>query len=70
MIVCSLFAVVFVHTFWCCVVGEVVAQIKCTVLMMPNGPMKITSGPIDLSILESEHKIEDSELQVISSVPW
>ena len=45
-------------------VGEVVAQIKFTVLMMPNGPMKITGGPIDLSVYESEHKVENEELKV------
>lgn len=31
---------------------------------MPNGPMKITGLPMDLSLFESEHKIEDEELKV------
>jgi len=47
-------------------IGEVVAQIKFTVLMMPNGPMKITGVPLDLSIYESEHQIENEELKVCS----
>lgn len=32
--------------------------------MMPNGPMKITSGPMDISLFESEYKVEDEELKV------
>ncbi|XP_067934660.1 proliferation-associated protein 2G4-like [Watersipora subatra] len=49
--------------------GEVVAQLKFTVLMMPNGPMKITGLPMDLSLFESEHKIEDEELKTLLAQP-
>ncbi|KAF6018411.1 PA2G4 [Bugula neritina] len=49
--------------------GEVVAQIKFTVLMMPNGPMKITGVPLDLSIYESEHQIENEELKALLAQP-
>lgn len=44
--------------------GEVVAQIKSTVLMMPNGPMKITGVPVDLALFETENKIENEEIKV------
>jgi len=43
--------------------GEVVAQIKSTVLMMPNGPMKITGVPVDLALFETENKIENEEIK-------
>jgi len=44
--------------------GEFVAQMKATVLLMPNGLLKITGLPsYDLtSMYESEHKIEDQKL--------
>lgn len=51
-------------TFFYCL-GEVVAQLKYTILLMPNGPMKITGGPkLDLSCFETENKVEDEELKV------
>ena len=44
---------------------EVVAQFKATVLLMPNGPLRITGGyPVDGDIYQSEHKIEDEEITV------
>ena len=44
--------------------GEHVAQFKFTVLLMPNGPHKITGLPLDLDIVESEKSIEDLDIQV------
>ena len=44
--------------------GESVAQFKFTVLLMPNGPHKITGLPLDLDIVESEKSIEDLDIQV------
>ena len=44
--------------------GEVVAQFKFTVLLMANGPLRITSGPIDLEAINSTHSLEDQELKV------
>lgn len=48
--------------------GEYVAQFKFTVLLMPSGQHKITGIPLDVSMFESEHEIEDPELlKIISS---
>lgn len=44
--------------------GEYVAQFKFTVLLMPNGPMKITGLPFDPEILDTDKKIEDLDIQV------
>ena len=49
--------------------GEVVAQIKSTVLMMPNGPLKITGVPVDLSLYDTEYKIEDVDIKVSEAEP-
>ncbi|GIX78517.1 proliferation-associated protein 2G4 [Caerostris extrusa] len=43
--------------------GEFVAQFKFTVLLMPSGSHKITSGPIDLDIYETTKEIEDDSLK-------
>jgi len=43
--------------------GAYVAQYKFTVLLMPNGPHKITGLPFDESLYKSEHSIEDAEIQ-------
>ncbi|CAF3949705.1 unnamed protein product [Adineta steineri] len=43
--------------------GEFVAQFKFTLLLMPNGQMKITGLPIDLDLYESEYKIADSDIK-------
>ena len=40
------------------VIGEIVAQFKFTVLLMPNGPHKITGLPFDTSKCTSTHSIE------------
>lgn len=44
---------------------EIVAQFKFTTLLMPNGPMRITGLPFDGANYESEHKIEDEEINKI-----
>ena len=46
--------------------SEFVAQFKFTLLLMPNGPMRITGLPFDTSIYESQYKVEDEALKVIS----
>merc|ERR1739840_33514 len=40
--------------------SEIVAQFKFTVLLMPNGPHKITWVPFDPSKCTSTHSIEDT----------
>ena len=49
-------------------IGEFVAQFKFTVLLMPNGPMRITSGPFEPDLYKSEMEVQDVELKV--SVWW
>ena len=44
--------------------SEFVAQFKFTLLLMPNGPMRITGLPFDTSIYESQYKVEDEALKV------
>eukprot|EP00088_Acartia_fossae_P021784 TRINITY_DN2312_c0_g1_i1.p1 TRINITY_DN2312_c0_g1~~TRINITY_DN2312_c0_g1_i1.p1 ORF type:complete len:393 (-),score=89.73 TRINITY_DN2312_c0_g1_i1:303-1481(-) len=43
--------------------GEYVAQFKFTVLLLPNGPHKITGLQFDDSLYKSEHSIQDTEIQ-------
>lgn len=47
-----------------CFPGEFVAQFKFTVLLMPNGPMRITSGPFEPELYKSEFEVQDAELKV------
>merc|ERR1712121_620153 len=42
--------------------GSFVTQFKFTVLLMPNGPMKITGLPFDEALIKSEKKVEDGEI--------
>jgi len=42
--------------------GSHVAQFKFTVLLMPNGPHKITGLPFDESLVKSEKSIADEEI--------
>jgi len=42
--------------------GVAVAQFKFTVLLMPNGPQKITGLPFDAALYKSEKAIEDQEV--------
>ncbi len=44
--------------------GEFVAQFKFTVLLMNNGPLRITSGPFDLAAFDSTHSLQDDTLKV------
>lgn len=41
--------------------GEVVAQFKATVLLMPNGSDRITAAPVQK--VESDKKVESEELK-------
>ena len=45
-------------------VGEFVAQFKFTLLLMANGPMKITGLPFDETHYKSEYNIQDEEVKV------
>uniref|UniRef100_A0A673M7T3 Proliferation-associated protein 2G4-like n=1 Tax=Sinocyclocheilus rhinocerous TaxID=307959 RepID=A0A673M7T3_9TELE len=45
--------------------GEYVAQFKFTVLLMANGPLRITSGPFDPELYKSEHEVQDPELKAL-----
>lgn len=44
---------------------EYVAHFKFTVLLMPNGPLRITGLPLDIDSLKSEYEVSDSELKVM-----
>lgn len=48
----------------CDIAGELVAQFKFTLLLMPNGPMKITGLSFDESLFESENSVTDEEMKV------
>ena len=41
--------------------GEVIAQVKFTVLITPTATVRLT-GPHNVSAVTSEHKIEDKEI--------
>ena len=45
-------------------VGDIVAQFKFTVLLMPNGPLRITSGPFKADEISSELEVKDEKLKV------
>uniref|UniRef100_A0A8C2HV60 Proliferation-associated 2G4, b n=2 Tax=Cyprinus carpio TaxID=7962 RepID=A0A8C2HV60_CYPCA len=45
--------------------GEYVAQFKFTVLLMANGPLRITSGSFDPELYKSEHEVQDPELKTL-----
>jgi len=42
--------------------GEYVAQFKFTVLLMPNGPLKITGADFDVDQCTTDNKIENDEI--------
>merc|ERR1712142_481277 len=42
--------------------SEHVAQFKFTVLLMPNGPLKITGADFDVEQCSTENKIENEEI--------
>lgn len=43
--------------------GELVAQFKFTVLLMPNGPQKITGISLDPTAFQTENSITDEEVK-------
>lgn len=45
--------------------GEVVAQFKTTVILMPNGPLKITGLPFQSELYQSDLKVEDEEVKAL-----
>uniref|UniRef100_A0A2K5MUG6 Peptidase M24 domain-containing protein n=1 Tax=Cercocebus atys TaxID=9531 RepID=A0A2K5MUG6_CERAT len=45
--------------------GEFVAQFKFAILLMPNGPMQITSGPFEPDLYKSEMEVQDAELKAL-----
>ncbi|KAM3622274.1 uncharacterized protein V6R79_022471 [Siganus canaliculatus] len=45
--------------------GECVAQFKFTVLLMANGPHRITNGPFEPECYKSEHEVTDPELKAL-----
>ncbi|XP_060925023.1 proliferation-associated protein 2G4a [Limanda limanda] len=45
--------------------GEIVAQFKFTVLLMANGPHRITNGPFNPESYKSEHEVQDPELRTL-----
>uniref|UniRef100_A0A3P9Q9J9 Proliferation-associated 2G4 n=1 Tax=Poecilia reticulata TaxID=8081 RepID=A0A3P9Q9J9_POERE len=45
--------------------GECVAQFKFTVLLMANGPLRITSSLFESELYQSEHDVQDPELKVL-----
>ena len=40
------------------------AQFKFTVLLMANGPLRITNSLFEPELFKSEHEVEDPELMV------
>ncbi|XP_078700710.1 proliferation-associated protein 2G4-like [Branchiostoma floridae x Branchiostoma belcheri] len=47
--------------------GEFVAQFKFTVLLMPNGNIRITEGPFDPDTIKSEHEVTDEKIKAVLS---
>ncbi len=45
--------------------GKVVAQFKFTVLVMPNGPLRITQGVHHPEFYKSEHSVKDTEVKAL-----
>ena len=43
--------------------GEHIAHLQFTVLLLPTGPLKITSFPWDASLIKSEKEVKDEELK-------
>ncbi|CAH8509667.1 unnamed protein product [Schistosoma turkestanicum] len=48
---------------------EFVAQFRFTVLLMPNGPMKVTGLSFDPSLYKSDYKVKDAEIKDLLSQP-
>ncbi|KAI5095971.1 proliferation-associated 2G4-like [Silurus meridionalis] len=45
--------------------GEYVAQFKFTVMLMANGPLRITSASFEPELYKSEHEVQDPELKAL-----
>ncbi|PIC35313.1 hypothetical protein B9Z55_014707 [Caenorhabditis nigoni] len=45
--------------------GDFVAQFKATVLVMPNGLLKIAGLPFDSDVYQSERSVQDADLQTV-----
>ncbi|XP_020314370.1 proliferation-associated protein 2G4 [Oncorhynchus kisutch] len=45
--------------------GEFVAQFKFTVLLMANGPLRITAELYEQELYKSEHEVEDADLKAL-----
>ncbi|XP_023994870.1 proliferation-associated protein 2G4 [Salvelinus sp. IW2-2015] len=45
--------------------GEFVAQFKFTVLLMANGPLRITTELYEQELYKSEHEVEDADLKAL-----
>ena len=45
--------------------GEYVAEFKFTVLLMPNGTMKISGIPLDVDSYQTENSITDEAIKVV-----
>uniref|UniRef100_A0A671VTE6 Proliferation-associated 2G4, b n=1 Tax=Sparus aurata TaxID=8175 RepID=A0A671VTE6_SPAAU len=45
--------------------GEFVAQFKFTVLLMANGPLRITNSLFEPELYKSEHEVDDPELKAL-----
>lgn len=58
----------YIYTFFS--PGEFVAQFKFTVLLMANGPLRITNSLFDPDLYKSEHEVEDPELKVSGMLIW
>jgi hypothetical protein len=43
---------------------ELVAHFKFTVLLMPNGPHRITGFNFEPELFDSEYSVEDAEIKV------
>jgi hypothetical protein len=54
----------FIDVLFIIFVGEFVVQYKFTVLLMPNGPLKITGLPFESELYESDKSIQDEEIKV------
>ncbi|CAB1336716.1 unnamed protein product [Coregonus sp. 'balchen'] len=48
--------------------GEFVAQFKFTVLLMANGPLRITTELYEPELYKSEHEVEDADLKASKTV--
>jgi hypothetical protein len=44
-----------------------VAQFKFTVLLLPSGPQRITSGPMEAGMYKSEYSVTDPEMKELLS---